>query len=207
MADDISIGTKNTTEQHEALQKCFTRLLVKGTFVKWHKTKSPTVFLEKYYKYLKAVLDSPSTLPCATHQRSLRGHAQVSVCSCVALSKPLLTAEYWFQIVLCNIYSNWFIYMCSRARGRISSNRSKHRQLWKKRTCRQTRYCNNVWRWWLGRKENAIQWDPKPWHQNYIFTMLWMVQFKNLQVKVFDCKCKHKRYASGRQNHLFLGEI
>jgi len=26
MADDICIGTKNTTEQHEALQKCFTRL-------------------------------------------------------------------------------------------------------------------------------------------------------------------------------------
>lgn len=87
MAGDISIGTKNTTEQHEALQKCFTHLLVKGTFVKWHKTKSSIVFLEKYYKHLKGSsrFSINSLGPCATQQRSLRGHAQVSVCVPVSL--------------------------------------------------------------------------------------------------------------------------
>lgn len=86
MADDISIGTKNTTEQHKALQKCFTRLLVKGTFVKWHKTKSSTVFLEKYYKYLKAVLDSPSTL--WVHVLHISGHSEVMLRSvCVFLCR------------------------------------------------------------------------------------------------------------------------
>lgn len=53
MTGHISYRHSLKTEEHDALQKDFTHLLVEGTFVKRYGMKSSTVVLEKYYEHIK----------------------------------------------------------------------------------------------------------------------------------------------------------